>query len=1573
MGAVSETLAEKDTSTRSHATPAVEGSVLANSTAPPSRIVTAASESPRAASQFISATGPNPGVLERAQRSYGNRASQQIVQRATTIQRKCSCGGTCAKCQEEEEQKVVQRSADGGGDFQDFSGIPPSQGEPLGAETQGRLEQHFGVDLADVRVHANTEAAESARSLDALAYTAGRDIYFAPGMYAPSNSTGEHLLAHEVAHVVQQGSGLEPSIALKSAKGAKIGAPDDSLEGEADRHADAFLAGETEEEQRKRRLQQPSPGLTPVVQRQAATDTSTPTAPAPEQTTSLAEAVKNDNVEAALPFIRGRSIEELRTTREAVRKQTNIYLEHWLVSKIHASDRQKTADKVTQALSFSSPEALLTGVATSYLFKDEKQKTANQGALAEEGLQLMWHSMPLIDRVEIYDEGYREIEQAQLDTIRHATEDERKNATKVERGPERLEAIYSAMNAKEEYQARTLIDPSPDGLYWAAVKLLGHAGTPLWGDKDIFYDAVLALDPRRRGTFFNVYEETLHVVLWDYQFDLLKTLSRGSEAQALIARLQLATKHRSDDLEAVQAIVDRAVKLLSEKRTLNAQKNDPHLSDADRAEITNRLKELGDLESLVDFQRKKGDLDSDSFMGLVSDALADPDAFGASAAKLGLFATDPVKFNFESSKQRLLLAKGDLDAIRHTFLTIHAPRVEAAPGATARAARMAQEDADVELRKALLADPDVHDMVTSLKGSEQMMVLDVIPGDAFNEALDQLNQYRLNAQWGEFFSLVLKIAENDEWRYRYDATSTDPFGVFAGTFGEQREIMREILRTRHMPLAAVLKYTGNVGTLQAALGGISEKDRAQLREGWALARGLFTGPFTEDQQAALKAFQDFETNLRKSQGTDKAGFEDVLQTVLGAEPTAKELSTPEGRYNAAALMAERIEERMKLERGLAAEFTETDETMDAAGREFMALWIRVRDLHALTLIDFTALSAYNDTFLGRAKEFSEASKAITDLAGTIAATVAGIVVVAVTGGAATPAVIALAAAAGAGAGIVTREMFGGDYYSALNSDGARAALMDALNGALAVVSGGLASKGAELVGLGGKALTTGAAKVAGTVAEEATASLGRRAAASAVEAAIDGFFSGAVSEGFGVMLDDRTWRKGIMAGLLRVGEAAIAAGLTGMATGGVIGGATPVLGAGFSKLSKLAFGQAIDRTLAKAGASDLLAAARAAAKRGEVEEVNRLADQMEAHLSPQEANILRQDLRAELQGVRGRPPGTAETTKEEQEILRGSSPPDKPLTPQELDTEKAIVSRSDPQVSTEPGYVDEVDLGNGHTWRRTEEGTWCRFTKKELCGTAIPGVRPVSLQAKARARRVEETGDRLLIRGTDDPAGRAADIQRLKSTPLVRPADLAPEQEQLWRKYSEYYSERLQALEKGINVEPPRTFKSYSDFTTSLRRGTGFQAEEAEELIKGLDPQSNVGLSSKKNPKIVEGESETKFVDVLLKHPEQGQGRVGISFKARAFDNPAEIAGQVRADVKELIDKYSGERFIRRRGPEFGQQVEVNNLVLAYEGLRIRTIRGGTPKQMRMFIEMVAEDALEKANKPGLSLAVVFR
>jgi hypothetical protein len=80
----------------------------------------------------------------------------------------------------------------------------PSRGMPLPVTQRTWLEPAFGADLHAVRIHHDAESATAARAEHAHAFTAGRDIYFGDHCYEPHAEAGRHLLAHEVAHVLQQ-------------------------------------------------------------------------------------------------------------------------------------------------------------------------------------------------------------------------------------------------------------------------------------------------------------------------------------------------------------------------------------------------------------------------------------------------------------------------------------------------------------------------------------------------------------------------------------------------------------------------------------------------------------------------------------------------------------------------------------------------------------------------------------------------------------------------------------------------------------------------------------------------------------------------------------------------------------------------------------------------------------------------------------------------------------------------------------------------------------------------------------------------------------------------------------------------------------------------------------------------------------------------------------------------------------------------------------------------------------------------------------------------------------------------
>jgi ankyrin repeat protein len=82
-----------------------------------------------------------------------------------------------------------------------------SPGQPLDATSRVFFEPRFGHDFSAVRIHADAGASESARSVNALAYTVGQDIVFRSGQFDPSSTVGRRLLAHELTHVVQSPAG----------------------------------------------------------------------------------------------------------------------------------------------------------------------------------------------------------------------------------------------------------------------------------------------------------------------------------------------------------------------------------------------------------------------------------------------------------------------------------------------------------------------------------------------------------------------------------------------------------------------------------------------------------------------------------------------------------------------------------------------------------------------------------------------------------------------------------------------------------------------------------------------------------------------------------------------------------------------------------------------------------------------------------------------------------------------------------------------------------------------------------------------------------------------------------------------------------------------------------------------------------------------------------------------------------------------------------------------------------------------------------------------------------------------
>jgi hypothetical protein len=163
--------------------------------------------------------------------------------------RGCDCGwlsrrGSCEPCEHERAPSSALRQAAIGPTAADPRPMPDaagrvlqSAGEPLDPGTRRFMESRIGHDFSAVRVHADADAAASARAVAAKAYTLGQDVVFAAGRYEPRSSEGQRLLAHELTHVVQQAD------APPLTGTARIAGADAFSEQEAHRAADRVADG----------------------------------------------------------------------------------------------------------------------------------------------------------------------------------------------------------------------------------------------------------------------------------------------------------------------------------------------------------------------------------------------------------------------------------------------------------------------------------------------------------------------------------------------------------------------------------------------------------------------------------------------------------------------------------------------------------------------------------------------------------------------------------------------------------------------------------------------------------------------------------------------------------------------------------------------------------------------------------------------------------------------------------------------------------------------------------------------------------------------------------------------------------------------------------------------------------------------------------------------------------------------------------------------------------------------------------------------------------------------------------
>jgi hypothetical protein len=183
-----------------------------------------------------------------------DRISQQVMRMPEPqLQRTCACGGGRLRCQTEQpdqEHHRLQTKHVGSSDSGQAAAPPivhevlASPGQQLDPATRAFVEPRFGHDFSHVRVHTDATAAQSAEAVNALAYTVGRDLVFARGQYAPGTASGRRLLAHELAHVVQQEGSPGTSVVQRAEVDDRSCASLKDIESDIDTHVNNEIADE---------------------------------------------------------------------------------------------------------------------------------------------------------------------------------------------------------------------------------------------------------------------------------------------------------------------------------------------------------------------------------------------------------------------------------------------------------------------------------------------------------------------------------------------------------------------------------------------------------------------------------------------------------------------------------------------------------------------------------------------------------------------------------------------------------------------------------------------------------------------------------------------------------------------------------------------------------------------------------------------------------------------------------------------------------------------------------------------------------------------------------------------------------------------------------------------------------------------------------------------------------------------------------------------------------------------------------------------------------------------------------
>jgi len=162
-----------------------------------------------APTDFVQSKSDNSEAIEGQEQEVDDSVQMKPVFESSdqkennTIQRKCD------DCESKEE--TIQQKSEGNASATTIGNklrASSSGGSALSSNVRTGMEGSFGTDFSNVRIHTGSNAVQMNQELGAQAFTHGNDIYFNQGKYQPDTTSGQHLLAHELTHTVQQGKSV---------------------------------------------------------------------------------------------------------------------------------------------------------------------------------------------------------------------------------------------------------------------------------------------------------------------------------------------------------------------------------------------------------------------------------------------------------------------------------------------------------------------------------------------------------------------------------------------------------------------------------------------------------------------------------------------------------------------------------------------------------------------------------------------------------------------------------------------------------------------------------------------------------------------------------------------------------------------------------------------------------------------------------------------------------------------------------------------------------------------------------------------------------------------------------------------------------------------------------------------------------------------------------------------------------------------------------------------------------------------------------------------------------------------